>query len=59
MFARVIRTWKRENQALNVLLFPPPFFPVGIRKTRGIVNRSPRPKKMNVVLKPFAGEELE
>jgi hypothetical protein len=32
---------------------------VGIRKTRGIVNKSPRPKEMKVVLKPLAGVELE
>jgi len=34
-------------------------FPVGIRKTRGIVNNSPRPKKMKIVLKPLAGVELK
>jgi hypothetical protein len=37
----------------------PPFLPVGIRKTRGIVNKSPKPKERKVVLKPWAGVELE
>jgi hypothetical protein len=32
---------------------------VGIRKTRGMVNKSPRPKQMKVFLKPFAGVELK
>jgi hypothetical protein len=36
-----------------------PFFPVGIRKTRGIANKSPRPKEMNVTLKPLKGLELK
>jgi hypothetical protein len=31
------------------------FFPVGMRKTRGIENRSNKPKKMKVILKPMAG----
>jgi len=35
------------------------FFPVGIRKTRGIVNKSPRPKETKIVLKPLAGVELK
>jgi hypothetical protein len=28
------------------------FFPVGIRKTRGTANKSPRPKEMKIILKP-------
>jgi hypothetical protein len=32
---------------------------VGIRKTRGIVNKSPRPKEMKVTLNPLARVELK
>jgi hypothetical protein len=32
---------------------------VGIRKTRGIVNKRPRPKEMKVILKPLPGVELK
>src|SRR5208337_963738 len=39
------------------LLVSHPFFPVGIRKTRGIVNKSPRPNEMKVALKPLSGVE--
>jgi hypothetical protein len=35
-----------------------PFFPAGIRKTRGIANRSPRPKEVKAILKPLPGLEL-
>ena len=38
--------------------YSPTFFPAGIRKTRGIVNKSPRPKEMKVMLKPLVGFEL-
>jgi hypothetical protein len=32
---------------------------VGIRKTRGIVNKRPRPKEMKIILKPLPGVELK
>jgi hypothetical protein len=41
------------------LSYSTPFFPVGIRKTRGIVNKSPRPKEMKMVLRPLAVIELK
>ncbi len=41
----------------QALLAPHRFFPVGIRKIRGIVNKSPRPNEMKVALKPLADVE--
>jgi len=38
---------------------PHSFFPEGIRKTRGIVNKSTKPKEMKMILKPFLGLELK
>lgn len=35
------------------------FLPVGIRKRRGVENKSPRPKEMKATLKPLAGVELK
>jgi len=37
---------------------PQPFLPVGIKKTRGMVNKSPSPKERKTVLKPLTGVEL-
>ena len=35
------------------------FFPAGIKNTRGIANRSPKPNEIKVILKPFARSEVE
>jgi hypothetical protein len=35
------------------------FFPAGIRKTRGIATKSPKPKEIKVMLKPFLRSEVE
>jgi hypothetical protein len=39
--------------------YPPSFFPAGIRKTRGIANKSPKPNEIKVILKPLPGLELK
>jgi hypothetical protein len=35
------------------------FFPEGIRKTRGIVNKNPRPTERKLIVNPWVGVELK
>ena len=42
----------RAIYLIGFSLSPQLFFPVGIKKTRGIVNKSPSPKERKTVLKP-------
>ena len=56
---RQIKASASREPILGAELHSPTFFPVGMRKTRGMVNKRPRPKDRKVILKPLAGVELK